>query len=140
MDFVSVERVIELLHLEQEPPGHVDPPAWWPSAGDVVFENVTIRYAPHFDPSLTGISFRIPGGSSTALLGRTGMRIILNAGDLTESECILGSGKSTLVLALLAISKFSPSSTSHASKHKLSKCTICCHITLRELNKDVETS
>ncbi|KAL8690584.1 MAG: hypothetical protein Q9218_004004 [Villophora microphyllina] len=72
MDFVSVERIVELLHLEQEPPGSVDPPAWWPSySGDIVFEDVTIRYAPHLDPSLTGISFRIPAGSTTALLGRT---------------------------------------------------------------------
>ncbi|KAF6221739.1 hypothetical protein HO133_001707 [Letharia lupina] len=85
MDFVSVERVVELLHLEQEPAGTVDPPAWWPSyAGDIVFEDVTIRYAPHLSPSLSSISFCIPGGSTTALLGRT------------------GSGKSTLSLALLA--------------------------------------
>lgn len=74
MDFVSVERVVDLLHLEQEPPGTVDPPAWWPSySGNIVFENVTIRYAPHLDPSLMGISFHIPAGSTTALLGRTGM-------------------------------------------------------------------
>ena len=85
MDFVSVERVVELLHLEQEPAGTVNPPAWWPSyAGDIVFEDVTIRYAPHLDPSLSSMSFCIPGGSTTALLGRT------------------GSGKSTLSLALLA--------------------------------------
>lgn len=84
MDFVSVERVVELLNLEQEPAGTVDPPAWWPSyAGDIVFEDVTIRYAPHLSPSLSSISFCIPGGSTTALLGRT------------------GSGKSTLSLALL---------------------------------------
>lgn len=88
MDFVSVERVVELLNLEQEPPGPVEPPAWWPSYdGDIVFENVTIRYAPHLEPSLSDISFRIPAGSTTALLGRT------------------GSGKSTLALSLLAIMK-----------------------------------
>ncbi|KAL8798493.1 MAG: hypothetical protein Q9182_006616 [Xanthomendoza sp. 2 TL-2023] len=88
MDFVSVERVVELLHLEQEPPGSIDPPARWPSYnGDIVFDNATIRYAPHLDPSLTDISLRIPAGSTTALLGRT------------------GSGKSTLALSLLAIMK-----------------------------------
>jgi hypothetical protein len=74
MDFVSVERVVELLHLEQEPQGDIDPPAWWPSyTGDVVCENLTIRYAPQLDPSLSDVSFRIPGGSTTALLGRTGI-------------------------------------------------------------------
>ena len=85
MDFVSVERVVEMLHLEQEPLGGVMPPAWWPtSTSDIVFEDVTIRYAPHLDPSLLGISLRIKGGSSTVIIGRT------------------GSGKSTLTLALLA--------------------------------------
>lgn len=73
MDFVSVERVVEMLHLEQEPEGGIDPPAWWPSyTGDIVCQNVTIRYAPNLDPSLTDLSFRIPGGSTTAVLGRTG--------------------------------------------------------------------
>ena len=85
MDFVSVERVVELLELELEPPGDVDPPASWPSyKDDIVFENVTIRYAPHLDPALSHVSFRIPAGSTTAIIGRT------------------GSGKSTLALALLA--------------------------------------
>ena len=85
MDFVSVERVVEMLHMEQEPLGTIQPPASWPRYnGDIVFENVTMRYAPHLDPSLSNVSFRIPGGSTTALLGRT------------------GSGKSTLALSLLA--------------------------------------
>jgi ABC-type multidrug transport system fused ATPase/permease subunit len=85
-EFVSVERVIGLLDTEQEPPGTIDPPATWPKlGGDVIFENVTIRYAEHLDPSLTDISLHIPGGSTTAIIGRT------------------GSGKSTLVSSLLNI-------------------------------------
>ncbi|ORY09507.1 hypothetical protein BCR34DRAFT_602769 [Clohesyomyces aquaticus] len=85
MDFTSVERVVELLDLETETPGVVDPPAWWPSfSGDIVFEDVTIRYAPKHDPALSNISLRIPAGSNTAVIGRT------------------GSGKSTLALSLLA--------------------------------------
>ncbi|KAK1042188.1 hypothetical protein LTS16_008975 [Friedmanniomyces endolithicus] len=85
MSFVSVERVVELLHLDQEPTGEVTPPAWWPSmSGDIVFENVTIKYAPHLDDALSSISFTIKGGSKTAVIGRT------------------GSGKSTLALAMLA--------------------------------------
>jgi len=85
MDFVSVERVVELLHLEQEPPGSVEPPAYWPSlGGDIIFENTTIHYAPHLDPAISNVSLKIKGGSTTALIGRT------------------GSGKSTLALSLLA--------------------------------------
>lgn len=85
MDFVSVERVVEMLELEKEPPGVVTPPAWWPTmSGDIIFEDVTIRYAEHLDPSLANISLKVKAGANTALLGRT------------------GSGKSTLALALLA--------------------------------------
>jgi ABC-type multidrug transport system fused ATPase/permease subunit len=86
MDFVSVERVEELRHVEQEPEGEIDPPAYWPRFGSsVIFEDVTIRYAPHLDPSLTDISLEIPGGSTAAVIGRT------------------GSGKSTLALSLLGV-------------------------------------
>ncbi|PWY75118.1 ABC transporter [Aspergillus heteromorphus CBS 117.55] len=86
MDFVSVERVDELLHVEQEPPGTITPPASWPKFGqDIVFEDVTVRYAPHLDPSLKHLSLRIPGGSTTAIIGRT------------------GSGKSTLAVSLLSV-------------------------------------
>lgn len=84
MQFVSVERVIELLDLDQEPVGDIDPPAAWPTTNDdIVFDDVTIRYAPHLEPSLRNITMRIPAGSTVAVTGRT------------------GSGKSTLALALL---------------------------------------
>jgi ABC-type multidrug transport system fused ATPase/permease subunit len=84
MQFVSVERVIELLGLDQEPRGTVNPPASWPHYGDdIVFDDVTLRYAPNLDPVLTNVSFTIPGGANVAVTGRT------------------GSGKSTLALSLL---------------------------------------
>ncbi|KAI6246266.1 Pleiotropic ABC efflux transporter of multiple drugs YBT1 [Erysiphe necator] len=86
MDFVSVERVVELLNISQEVKGKIIPPASWPRYGsDIVFENVNIQYALHLEMVLSDVSFTIPGGSTTALTGRT------------------GSGKSTLALALLGI-------------------------------------
>jgi len=85
LDFVSVERVVELTHLEQEQGGSIEPPASWPTTrDDIVFENVTIRYAPHLEPAIRNVSFTLPGGSNTAVIGRT------------------GSGKSTMAVALLA--------------------------------------
>jgi ABC-type multidrug transport system fused ATPase/permease subunit len=85
MDFTSVERVIELLDIEKEAPGVVDPPAHWPTySGDIEFEDATIRYAPNLEPALQNITLKIPAGSNTAVIGRT------------------GSGKSTLALSLLA--------------------------------------
>lgn len=109
MDFVSVERVVELLHLEQEPPGNIEPPASWPSySGDIIFENVTMRYAEHLDPSLSNISFRIPSGSTAALLGRTGEWSSPQQFVYGEEELMIpiGSGKSTLALSLLATSEW----------------------------------
>ncbi|OKL55876.1 hypothetical protein UA08_08841 [Talaromyces atroroseus] len=86
MDFVSVERVDELRHIDTEAEGEIDPPAYWPRFGsDIVFEDATIRYAAHLDPSLSDISIVIPGGSTAAVIGRT------------------GSGKSTLALCLLGV-------------------------------------
>ncbi|KAK4652217.1 hypothetical protein QC762_609180 [Podospora pseudocomata] len=85
MQFVSVERIVELLSLEQEPKGSFKPPAAWPLYGDaIVFDNVTLRYAPEFEPVLKNVTFAIPGGTrNVAVTGRT------------------GSGKSTLALSLL---------------------------------------
>jgi len=97
MDFTSVERLVEMLHVEHEPRGTLAPPAAWPlCTGDVVFENVTVRYAPHLPPALHDLSLTIKGGTSTAVIGRT------------------GSGKSTLALALLAT--ISPDATTDAGE------------------------
>lgn len=88
MDFVAVERVVELLDLEEESSGELRPAAAWPGYGDAIaLEGVTMRYAPHLAPSLADVSLTIPGGATCAVLGRT------------------GSGKSTLALALLATLK-----------------------------------
>jgi len=85
MDFTSVERVVELLDIEKEAPGVVDPPAYWPTySGDIEFEDATVRYAPNLEPALQNLTLKIPAGSNTAVIGRT------------------GSGKSTLALSLLA--------------------------------------
>jgi ABC-type multidrug transport system fused ATPase/permease subunit len=85
-EFVSVERIVDLLEIEQEPKGTVKPPASWPRFGSKIeFDKVTVRYAPHLEPSLTDVSLCIPGGKITAVIGRT------------------GSGKSTLAAAILNV-------------------------------------
>ena len=86
MEFISVERVEELLHIDQEPKGTIDPPASWPGFnGEIQFDNATIRYAPNLDPAIKNATLTIPNGSTTAVMGRT------------------GSGKSSLVSAILGV-------------------------------------
>jgi ABC-type multidrug transport system fused ATPase/permease subunit len=85
LDFVSVERVVELIHLETEEPGDIKPPASWPKYGsEIEFQDVTIRYTPTAAPAVSNVSLTLKGGRHTAIVGRT------------------GSGKSTLSLSLLA--------------------------------------
>jgi ABC-type multidrug transport system fused ATPase/permease subunit len=85
LDFVSVERVVELIHLEAEEPGDIKPPASWPRYGsEIEFRDVTIKYTPTATPAVSNVSLTLAGGKHTAIVGRT------------------GSGKSTLSLSLLA--------------------------------------
>jgi ABC-type multidrug transport system fused ATPase/permease subunit len=90
LDFVSVERVVELLHLDFEEPGDIKPPASWPRYGShIEFEDVTIKYTPTAPPAVSNIGLKLEGGKHTAIVGRT------------------GSGKSTLALSLLCTTPLS---------------------------------
>lgn len=85
LDAVSLERVNMLNKIPAEPKGDDQPPADWPKpSDDVRFENMSFRYDDELPSVLNRVSFKIPGGSTCAVLGRT------------------GSGKSTIANALLA--------------------------------------
>ncbi|KAL7902960.1 multidrug-resistance associated protein [Trichoderma sp. SZMC 28014] len=84
LDAVSLERVNMLKEIPEEPQGDQDPPEDWPRpCDDVTFEHFSFKYDVHLPSVLDKISFSIPGGSTCAVLGRT------------------GSGKSTIANALL---------------------------------------
>jgi ABC-type multidrug transport system fused ATPase/permease subunit len=61
------------------------PPASWPSAGAVSFENVVMRYRPGLPDVLRNLTFSVAPGTRVGIVGRT------------------GAGKSSLSVALLRI-------------------------------------
>ncbi|GAB0135532.1 hypothetical protein EsDP_00003867 [Epichloe bromicola] len=85
LDAVSLERVNALNKIPEEPTGDDEPPEDWPRPCDSVkFESMSFRYDESLPAVLDKVTFEIPGGSTCAVLGRT------------------GSGKSTMANALLA--------------------------------------
>ncbi|KAG0309742.1 hypothetical protein BGZ98_008878 [Dissophora globulifera] len=85
MNLNSVERVVEYMELEEEPPAIIEgsrPPASWPHAGEIVVDHLTMRYAPDTPDVIKDISLTIKAGEKVGVVGRT------------------GSGKSTLAISL----------------------------------------
>ncbi|KAJ7489160.1 multidrug resistance-associated ABC transporter [Mycena latifolia] len=80
---VAVERVKETSDLAREPPEILEPrpPATWPSKGEILCQDLSIRYAPNLPDVLHDISFQVVPGEKIGVVGRT------------------GSGKSTLALS-----------------------------------------
>ena len=85
----SVERMGEYDRMPEEAPHELPtdaalPPSW-PASGALVVENLVVRYRPELPPVLRGVSFALETSQKLGIVGRT------------------GSGKSSLVLALLRI-------------------------------------
>lgn len=74
----SVERVLDYCSLDQEPPAQVPhdlrPPPSWPSDGQIIFDNVSMRHSTqsHLPLDLHHISMTIRGGEKVGIVGRTG--------------------------------------------------------------------
>ncbi|KAG6000005.1 hypothetical protein E4U21_006048 [Claviceps maximensis] len=85
LDGVSLERIDMLNKIPEEPSGDDEPPEEWPRPSDSVkFDSMSFKYDESLPAVLNRVTFEIPGGSTCAVLGRT------------------GSGKSTIANALLA--------------------------------------
>jgi ATP-binding cassette, subfamily B, bacterial len=62
--FEYLDQPIEIVEREQ--------PVELATAGDVAFEDVWFRYSPGAEWTLRDVSFRVPAGTKTALVGETG--------------------------------------------------------------------
>lgn len=73
LDFNSVERVKEYLDLPQEAPAIIEknrPPAYWPSStGELVVEDLTVKYAPNLPPAIQNLSFSVKPSEKIAVVG-----------------------------------------------------------------------
>ncbi|XP_023713114.1 multidrug resistance-associated protein 5 isoform X5 [Cryptotermes secundus] len=90
--FISVERINSYIRsLEHEGQQGVvsKPSSEWPSEGGIRFQNVTLRYRKGLPDVLKGVSFSINPRERLGIVGRT------------------GSGKSSLVVALLRLVELS---------------------------------
>ncbi|CAF3678535.1 unnamed protein product [Rotaria sp. Silwood1] len=74
----SVERVLDYCSLDQEPPAQVPhdcrPPPSWPSHGEIVFDNVSMRHSTeiYLPLDLRHISMTIRASEKVGIVGRTG--------------------------------------------------------------------
>ena len=83
---VAVERLHAFAGLPAEEKAHPQlPPAMWPSKGCIEFKAVVMAYRVELPPVLKRCTFRIEGGESVGICGRT------------------GSGKSSLLVALFRL-------------------------------------
>lgn len=66
-------------------------PAVWPSAGEIVFDRVTLVYRPGLPPALRDFSARIAPGERIGIVGRTGAGkssvLQVSYGVLSRSTC-----------------------------------------------------
>ncbi|KAK0480781.1 hypothetical protein IW261DRAFT_1685339 [Armillaria novae-zelandiae] len=81
----SLERIQSYINVdhEEKPSKAREPPASWPTSGELRVENLSARYSPDGPKVLHDLSFTIQSGERIGIVGRT------------------GSGKSSLTLSLL---------------------------------------
>jgi ABC-type multidrug transport system fused ATPase/permease subunit len=71
------QRIYQYTQLEEEAP--LEMPAdkalkakQWPMKGELSFQNVTMKYREHMDPSIKQLSCQIQAGMKIGIVGRTG--------------------------------------------------------------------
>ncbi|XP_072027512.1 ATP-binding cassette sub-family C member 9-like [Amphiura filiformis] len=86
MQMNAIERIEFYTNVEKEDyDGTIIPSREWPDRGDIVYQEVSARYAKELDPVLQNVSIHMKAGEKVGICGRT------------------GSGKSSLTLTLFRI-------------------------------------
>lgn len=81
----SVERVLEYTKLDGEIESDVEPVADWPQTGQICFTNLSLRYHPDSQRTLSDMTIEIQSGWKIGIVGRT------------------GAGKSSIIAALFRL-------------------------------------
>ncbi len=68
----SYARIVQLLDVAPEITSPAHPVTPGPARGEIEFRHVTFRYPGTTEPALRDVSFRVPAGSTAALVGHTG--------------------------------------------------------------------
>ncbi len=96
----SAQRVNDYCYIENEPPAHIpqndklvksDINDTWPKKGEIVFQNVYLKYRPELPLALKGLTLKVPAQLKVACIGRT------------------GAGKSSIIQALFRMVEIEPS-------------------------------
>jgi len=107
--FVDLLNVLQLLQEMPDVQDSPDAAEYDGSGGDIVFENVSFRYPTQIaGKGLRGVSFRVPAGTTTAIVGTTGAgkttigRLLFRFYD-TDTGRILLNGKDIKTLTKLSV-------------------------------------
>lgn len=78
----SVERILAYTNeYEAEKPAivsHKRPPQDWPSKGQILFDNLVVKYRPELPPVLKGLSLKIEGGHKVCSLAAHTLHSLLH--------------------------------------------------------------
>ncbi|OCF58423.1 cadmium ion transporter [Kwoniella mangroviensis CBS 10435] len=88
LEMNNAERILHYTTLPSEPPPYTsqDPPSGtWPTEGEIIFKNVSLRYSENGPWVLKKLNFHIEAGEKIGVIGRT------------------GAGKSSLVGAIMGM-------------------------------------
>ncbi|WVQ63105.1 uncharacterized protein L199_001256 [Kwoniella botswanensis] len=75
LEMNNAERILHYTTLPSEPPPYTsqDPPTGtWPTEGEIIFKNVSLRYSENGPWVLKKLNFHIEAGEKVGVIGRTG--------------------------------------------------------------------